>query len=143
MKSRGGEDIERVEAMLHVVGPSLEPPADSSNPLELADCPFVLNIPGVQGGSRFDQDDVHFLVGHGKVLDAAGHNHKFAFAHDRFVIPEFHAQRAFDYQKKLVLVVVVMPDKFAFQFDGLHLAVVYFADHARVAVILEFAEFVF
>jgi hypothetical protein len=59
------------------------------------------------------------------------------------VIAKFHAERAFDHKEKLVLVVVVMPDKFTFQFNGLHLAVVYFTDHAGVAVILELAEFVF
>ena len=83
LEARGGEDVERVEAMLHGWVLSFRPPS-GSNSLELADCPFVLDIAGVQSGSRFDQDDVHFFVGHGAVLDAARHDDEFAFADHGF-----------------------------------------------------------
>jgi hypothetical protein len=59
------------------------------------------------------------------------------------VIAELHAQCAFDHKEQLVLVFMMMQDKFAFEFDGFDVAAVYLADDARVAIVGKAAEFFF
>jgi hypothetical protein len=110
--------------------------------LELGDGPFIGDISSVQSRFWFDQNDVNFFVGDGAMFDAARDNDEFTFAHRGFAIAEFHAQSAFDDQKELVFVVVMMPDKLAFEFNGFDVAVVDFADDARIAIVGEKAEFI-
>jgi hypothetical protein len=98
------------------------------NVLELGYGPFVGDVAGVQSGFRFDEHDVDFFVGCGAMLYAAGDDDEFAGADTRFVIAEFHAQRAFDYQEEFVFIVVMMPDEFALDLDYFDLGVVEFAD---------------
>jgi hypothetical protein len=111
-----------------------------SNSFELRDGPFVGDISRVQGGLRFDEHDMNFLVGDREMLDTARNNDKFAFAHDGFAVAEFHAQRAFDHQEEFVLVFMVMPDKLTLEFDGFDMALVYFTDDSRIPAVGKAAE---
>src|SRR6266851_6774774 len=88
--------------------------------LELGDRPFVSDIAGVQRRFWFDQDNVDLFVRNGAVLDAARDNNELAFAHQAFTISEFHAERALHDEKKLILVIVMMPEKFSFELDSFH-----------------------
>src|SRR4029077_16639514 len=93
-----------------------------SNALKLGDCPFVGYVSGVQSGFRFNQDDVDFFVGDGTMFDAARDDDKFPFVDDGLVAAKLHAQAPFDDQKKLVFVVMMMPDKVALELDGFEIA---------------------
>src|SRR6266404_9189251 len=74
------------------------------------------------------------------MLDAPGDGDELAFTHDGFMVAEFHAQGAFDHQKQFILRVMMMPDKFTLELDGLHGAIIDFADDPRIAVVGEAAE---
>src|SRR5450432_2160999 len=75
------------------------------------------------------------------MLYLAGHDDEFAFADDGFVIAEFHAQGAFDDQEELVFVIVMMPEKFAFEFNGFYVAIVDLADDMGLVLLGEESEF--
>src|SRR6266851_5359349 len=111
--------------------------------LELGDRPFVSDIAGVQRRFWFDQDNVDLFVRNGAVLDAARDNYKFPFAHHTLTISEFHAERAPHDEKKFVLVIVMMPKKFSLELDGLHQALIDFADDAGFVVLGNKVEFFF
>jgi hypothetical protein len=112
-----------------------------SDALELGDSPFASDVPRVQRRSWFDQDDVNLFVSGGAVLDAARDDNEFAFLNGGFVAPELHPQYALYDQKHFVFALMMVPDKLALQFDGLDVAVVYFADDTRVAVVGKKGEF--
>src|SRR5438309_5060917 len=112
-----------------------------SDALELDDRPFVGDVPGVQRRIRFDQDNVDLFVRDGAVLDAVRDHNEFAFAHHTFTIAEFHAEGALDDEKKLVFVIVMMPEKFSFELDGFHKAIIDFTYDARQVVLGNEIEF--
>src|SRR5229473_1252343 len=77
------------------------------------------------------------------VLDAARDDNELAFAHQAFPIAEFHAERTLHDEKKFVLVIVMMPEKFSLELDGLHQALIDFADDAGFVVLGNETEFFF
>jgi hypothetical protein len=113
-----------------------------SDALELGDGPFVIDITCIECGFGLDEKQVDFLVGSGTMLDAFRHDYEFAGVDHGFVIAEFHAKCAFDDQKQLVFVIVMMEDKLALEFDGFNVSVVEFTDDAWVEVIGESTELV-
>jgi hypothetical protein len=114
LESRGGENVESVKTVFHWILSRGRSGFGKSDSLKLDDGPFVGDVSGIACGLRFNQNDVHFFVRHGAVLQAARDNYELTFANDSFPIAELHAQRSFDDQEQLVFVVVMMPDKFAF-----------------------------
>src|ERR1700740_676193 len=112
-----------------------------SQPLELANSPFVGDVSRVQRVLRLQQDNMNFVVRDGEILDAAGNDDEFTFAHNCFMVAEAHAQRALHDEEQFVLVVVMVPNELALQFNGLYVAIVDLADHAGIPVVLKFAEF--
>src|SRR5260370_39073774 len=92
--------------------------------LELGDRPFVGDVPRVQRRFWFDQDNVDLFVRNGAVLDAARDDNELAFAHQAFPIAEFHSETTLHDEKKFVLVIVMMPEKFSLELDGFHQAII-------------------
>src|SRR5437899_3693663 len=86
-----------------------------SDALELGDSPFVGDVSRVQRRIRLDQDDVDLFVGNGAVLDAVRDDNEFALAHHTLTVAEFHAERALHDEKKLVFVIVMMPEEFSLE----------------------------
>src|SRR5262249_34043193 len=78
-------------------GRSLTTSATSSprlDPLGARAGQLIANIAGIQGGSRFEEDDVCLLQGYRAVFHHPGHSDHFARP-DRYVaVAEFHAQTA-------------------------------------------------
>src|SRR6266851_8451728 len=109
--------------------------------LELVDSPFVRDIAGVQRRFWFNKDNVDLFVRNGAVLDAVRDHNEFAFAHHTFTIAEFHAERALHDEKKLVFVIVMMPEKFSFELDGFHKAIIDFTYDAGPVVLGNEIEF--
>ncbi len=107
-----GENVESVETVFHWVVSRGRSKVRKSDALELGDSPFVGDVSGVERGFRLNQNDVHFFVRNRAMLDASRNDDEFTFMNYGFVIAELHAQRAFDDEKKLIFIVVVMPDKF-------------------------------
>jgi hypothetical protein len=111
--------------------------------LELVDSPFVRDIAGVQRRFWFNKDNVNLFVRNGAVLDAVRDHNEFAFAHHTLTIAEFHAERAFHDEKEFVFVIVMVPEKFSFEFNSFHQAIIDFADDAGLVVLGNKAEFLF
>src|SRR5258708_27305081 len=84
-----------------------------SDSLELRGCPFVDNVCGIECCFWLDENDVDFVVGDGEMFDAARDDDEFPFAHERFVVAEFHTQRASNDEKELVFPFVMVPEEFA------------------------------
>jgi hypothetical protein len=112
-----------------------------SDALELGDSPFVGDIAGIQRRFWFNQDNVDLFVRNGAVLDAVRDDNEFAFAHHTFTIAEFHAERALHDEKKLVFAIVMMPEKFSFELDGFHEAIIDFTYDAGPVVLGNEIEF--
>jgi hypothetical protein len=111
--------------------------------LEPGDSPFVRDIAGVQRRFWFDQDNVDLFVRNGAVLYPVRDHYKFALAHHTLTIAEFHAERAFHDEKEFVFVIVMVPEKFSFEFNSFHQAIIDFADDAGLVVLGNKAEFLF
>ena len=79
--------------------------------------------------------------GDGHVLDAAGDDDEFAFADEGIVVAEFHLEGAFHDEEHFVFVIVVVPEKIAFEFHELDEAIIHFACDFRAPVFLYLAEF--
>jgi len=86
---------------------------------------------------------VDLFVGNGAVLDAVRDDNKFALAHHTLTVAEFHAERALHDEKKLVFVIVTMPEEFSLELDGFHQAIIDFADDAGLVVLGNEVEFFF
>jgi hypothetical protein len=112
-----------------------------SDSLEPGDRPFVSDVSRIQSRFWFDEHDMGFIVGDGEMFNAARDDDEFALTHERFVAAEFHAQRAFDDEKELVFMFVVVPDKFTLQLHRLDVAFIHLADNPGVPVIGEETEF--
>src|SRR5215470_11378624 len=89
--------------------------------------PFVADVPGVERGLGFQQYQVHLFLGYRHVLHSARNNQELTGIDAHFAVAQAHEQLAFDHKEKLVLIVMMMPDEFAFQLDHLHIRVVQFA----------------
>src|SRR6266478_337436 len=111
--------------------------------LEPGDSPFVRDIAGVQRRFWFNKDNVNLFVRNGAVLDAVRDDNEFAFAHHTLTIAEFHAERALHDEKKLVFVIVMVPEKFSFELDGFHQRIIDFAYDAGLVVLGNETEFFF
>src|SRR5467141_3031424 len=111
--------------------------------LELGDSPFVGDVPRVQRRFWFDQDNVDLFVRNGAVLDAVRDDNELAFAHHTLTIAEFHAERALHDEKKFILLIVMMPEKFSLEFDGFHQAIIDFTYDAGLVVLGNETEFFF
>lgn len=81
----------------------------------------------VQSGTRFEQEQMNFLLGNGFVLDAFRDDKKFAFIEPNVAITQAEAEFSFDDQKQFIFVFVPMPDELAFQLGELDVLPVQFA----------------
>jgi hypothetical protein len=77
------------------------------------------------------------------MFNAARDDDKFPFVDNGFVAAKLHPQFAFHHQKKLVFVVMMMPDKVALELDGFEIAIIDFGYDARIPVVRALAEFLF
>src|SRR6266436_10269432 len=97
--------------------------------LELVQGTFIPEVAGVEGGGRLEQQDPGFFIGHGAVLDAARDYKEFSLFQPDVAVAKFHAEAAFDHEKKFIFVCMVVPDELTFQFVELdHLAVEFASD---------------
>jgi hypothetical protein len=112
-----------------------------SDSLELRGRPFIGDVPGIECCFWLDENDVDFVVGDGEMFDAARDDDEFPFAHERFLVTEFHAQRASNDEKELILLFVMVPDKFAFQFHSFDVTFIHLTDDPGVPAIGEETEF--
>ena len=85
-------------------------------------------MPSIQHSSRFDQKKFDFILGKGFVLDALWNHIHFALRHINMTIPEIDAQSPFQNDKRLIGIVMVMPDKIALKFYQLELVTIHFSD---------------
>ena len=67
---------------------------------------------------------MNFFFGDGKMFDPVRHDDEFAFPHKGFAIAEFHAQGPFCDEKQFILVLMMMPDEFAFKLHRLHMEII-------------------
>jgi hypothetical protein len=112
-----------------------------SDSLELRGRPFVGNVSRIECRFWLEENDVDFVVGDGEVFDAARDDDEFPFAHERFVVAEFHAQRASNDEKELIFPFVMVPDEFALQFHSFDVTFIHLTDDLGVPVIGKEAEF--
>lgn len=94
-----------------------------------------LDIARVHGRRGLEQQDVNFLFCDGPVLDATWHDQELSLLQPNLTIAEVHAEAAVDDEEQLVLMLVVMPDELALEFDQFDLLPVERTDNLRIPVI--------
>jgi len=101
----------------------------------------MFNISCVSGGSRFEQEALHFLVCHRPMLHSMRDDQEFSGPEIHNPIAEFDSQDAADGEKELVFTVVPMPDEFAPKLHQLDLLAVKFSNHSGAPVLGNGLEF--
>ena len=74
------------------------------------------------------------------VLDAARDDEKFTFFQPDLPVAEIHPNPPFRDQKKLILVLMMMPDELALEFDQLDVLPIELAGDPWVPVVVDLAE---
>ena len=88
-----------------------------------------LGVAGVLGGDGFDEGDEAFVFGDGVVEGAAGDDAEVAGGEfDVGLVFDLDAHAATEDLKELVLVVMLMPDEFAYQLGDFDVLIVDLAD---------------
>src|SRR5437879_4183310 len=90
------------------------------DPLELADGPFIADVPRVERGLGFEQQHVRLLRRDRQMLHAPRHDREFPFVQPDVTIAEPELQPPFHDQEELVLRFVMVPHKLTLQLDQLH-----------------------
>jgi hypothetical protein len=111
------------------------------DPLQRLYRTLVHNIAGVKGCRRFEQQEPALLVCDGFVFDPAGDDDEFALLDPFVAVAKFHAEAAFHNQEHLVLVLVMVEDKFPFELVELHLLPVELGGDIRLPVFRDLGEF--
>jgi hypothetical protein len=75
------------------------------------------------------------------VFDATRHDQEFAYFQPDVAIPELHAKPTLHHEKKLVLMVVVVPHKWPLKLDEFYPLAVQFTYDLRLPVVGEMGEF--
>jgi hypothetical protein len=101
----------------------------------------IANVACVQRGFWLEQKDVGFFLGNRKVFHAARNHYEFAFFEMDIAVPQPNQQTAFHHQEQLILGIVMVPDKLAFQFYELYVRIVDLSRDLRTPVILKQTEF--
>lgn len=107
------------------------------HPPEMLHRSFVAHVAGIQRGGRLEQQNMHPIFCHRLVLNAPRHNEELAFLDNDIALTQPHKQRAFDDEKELILVLMVMPDELPLQLRQLHLLAIGLTDDARTPVLGE------
>jgi len=84
-------------------------------------CGLLAILPtGVPNTARLDQQELHFMLGEGLMLDALWYDEHLARSNSYRAIAEIDPQIALVHDERLVGVLVVMPDETALQFQTLN-----------------------
>ena len=83
---------------------------------------------------------MRLFLGDGHVLNAARDDEKLTFFQMNVTIAQAQLQTPFDYEEKLVLIIVVMPNKLSFNLYQLYVGIVHFAGDFRFPVFGENSE---
>jgi len=84
---------------------------------------------------------MRLFLGDGHVLNAARDDEKLTFFQMNVTIAQAQLQTPFDYEEKLVLIIVVMPNKLSFNLYQLYVGIVHFAGDFRLPVFGETSKF--
>lgn len=88
---------------------------------------IALCIACVQGCCRFKQHDAYFFDCNGSVFYSFGNYQKFVLFHYNCFVPILHFETSFYDKKEFVFVVVLMPNKLAFEFNELYMLSIQFS----------------
>jgi hypothetical protein len=75
------------------------------------------------------------------MLDSPGYDAKLPWTQYNLLVTKLQAQDTFQYEKKLVFVLVLMPNELPLQFCQLHMLGVEFTHHVGIPIILDLREF--
>jgi hypothetical protein len=88
-------------------------------------------VAGIQSAAWLNQHQLDFVLCAGFMPCPFGHDEQFAGSDVDCSIGEIDAQLAIDYDKRLIRLWVVMPDKIALQFHDLELIVIHLRNNLR------------
>lgn len=75
-----------------------------------------MNISGIYGRGRLEQENMNFVLRHGSMLDHSWHNEKLSFVNVNGLVAKLHSQHTLRHQEQFVFILMVMPNELAFQF---------------------------
>src|SRR3569833_438039 len=111
-----------------------------SNPYVIGCGPISSLFTCVGCPARLDQEKLHLSFRIRLVFDPLGHDEHFSRRHSDLTVAEIQAQRAVQDQESLIGVLMMVPDKIAFEFGDLELIVVHFGDNSRLPLRIEQPE---
>ncbi len=113
-----------------------------SHLFQFSHCAFIDHVPGIQRGSRLEQQNPAFFFGDGFVLDSARDHDELTLFELNGLVAELDAETSFYHEEHFVFIFVVMPDEFAFQFVELHQLSIEFTSDVGLPVFVDLGEFV-
>lgn len=111
-----------------------------SKPSGLLDGAFGANVPCIQRRGWLKEQDVCFLVGDWAVLDLVWDNDKFTFLEPDVPVAKLHAKSAFDHEKHLVFIVMMVPEELSLKLDQLDELAVELTNNPRAPVVIQEGE---
>ena len=103
----------------------------------------LLNAPGVDGVSRFEEKDMNFFICFRAMLHAMRNDREFIFFNGHGAVAELHVRSPRHYQEKLVLHLVFVPDELALQFDQAHVLAVEFTHNIWIPMRMDESKLLF
>ena len=71
------------------------------------------------------------------MFNAAGDDEEFIFFQHNGPVPQFHVEFTFDNKEHFIFMIMLVPDKFSFEFDELDVLSVELAGDAGIPVIMD------
>lgn len=100
----------------------------------------MLDVSGVASGRRFEEQHVYFIVRSRSVLDTPRDDEEFTFGEGHDAVSKLDTECSTHDEKELVLVLMMMPDELALEFDKLHLLPVQLTDDFGPPVISDLRQ---
>jgi len=98
---------------------------------------LIADVAGIQSGGRLKQHYMRFLFGHRAMLYAARNNKEITLFHPDEMVAKFHPEAARYDKEQLVLIVMMMPHKWAVEFHQFYQLAVEFAHDFGLPIFAE------
>src|SRR5205807_6866562 len=103
---------------------------------------LIPDVAGVESRCRLEKKNVRFFIRDRPVLDAGGYDQELTFLEPDIPFPELHPESAFDHEKQLVFLLMVMPDERALKLYELDMLAVQLTDDPGTPMFTKVGELV-
>lgn len=109
---------------------------------EVGDSAFIIDVTRIERRGWFKQQQVYLFLSYGLVFYPARDDEELALVQDHVSVSKSQGQLAFDYQEEFVFFLMMVPNKFAFDFRQLDVLSIKRSDNSGAPVLIKLAEFI-